>query len=457
LLLDLQRTVGNRTVVSAIEGRIAPLPVQRIMPAAEFEKNTRLFLRKGESAADFSRFTQSLARYEQMRNLPPAQRRSVLMALGYDLKQWLKNRGSKSSRSKPVRTLIEQVSAALSELDSRPSIDGGVIVYKNTNQPQATVYKNQPQATVYKNQAEIDAWEAAQKTNQPQATVYKNQAEIDALKSAPTTNVPRGTVAALISAWGQGGEIGKDESSVSAGDEEAFTFGPTKYAKLKKLQPMYAKEFTAGSTDLVSILKEGEDDVKAGKVASLEEYMMKQFGWSQEDCAKYLNPAAPQKPLVGTLGEKGRQVFELHGGNPVTQGASPEPFDTAQMFSKFMGAGYSIYVMDKSGRIFAAQHKVGLFHHSSFFAGGSVAGAGEMKVDHGTIKSITNKSGHYQPTAEEMMQVFNELQSRAISLDGLEYIPLGGSPGEPVTPSKLFSKNPYPGGAAKFVKDQAGT
>jgi hypothetical protein len=146
---------------------------------------------------------------------------------------------------------------------------------------------------------------------------------------------------------------------------------------------------------------------------------------------------------VGSLDEEGRQVFELHGGSPLTQGASPEPFDTSKLFSKHMGAGYAIYVMDKRGRIYAAQHKIGIFHHSSFFAGGNVAGAGEMKVDHGSIKSITNKSGHYQPTAEEMIQVFRELQSRGISLDGMEYIAVGSTP--------------YPGGAAKFVKDYTGS
>jgi hypothetical protein len=117
------------------------------------------------------------------------------------------------------------------------------------------------------------------------------------------------------------------------------------------------------------------------------------------------------------------------------------------MSSKFMGRGFAIYVMDKGGRIFAAMHKVGIFHHSSFLAGGSVAGAGEIKVDHGTIKSITNKSGHYRPTAEEMLQVFRELRSRGVSLDRMQYVHMV---------KDLDEKAPYPGGAAKFVKDHAG-
>jgi hypothetical protein len=439
LLLDLQRSAGNRAVVSAIEGHIA-LPVQRLISATEFEKATTLILREGESTADFKRFTQSLTQYEQMSKLPASQRRGVLVALQFDLKQWLDSKGKKSSRSGPVITLIKEVSAAISELDSETggSMDGR-FVYKNTDLPRGAVYKNQ---------AQIDAQKAAPNTNAAQPTDYKNQAQIDTLKAGQKTNRPQpGTVAWLASAWAQGDDASNVATSGSERDDVASALGPTKYAKSKKRQPMYANEFTAGSHELLPILKDGENDVKAGKVASLEEYMMTQFGWDQQDCAKYLHPLVTERPLVGSLDEKGRQVFELHGLSPVTQGASPEPFDTAKMFSKFMGAGYSIYVMDKSGRIFAAQHKVGLFHHSSFLAGGSVAGAGEIKVDQGTIKSITNKSGHYQPTALEMLQVFNELQTRGISLDGLEYIHVEG---------KQSSKTPYPGGAAKFVKDHAG-
>jgi hypothetical protein len=39
------------------------------------------------------------------------------------------------------------------------------------------------------------------------------------------------------------------------------------------------------------------------------------------------------------------------------------------LYSKFMGEGWAIYVMDPVGRFFVGQHKVGLFHYSSFLGG----------------------------------------------------------------------------------------
>ena len=46
-----------------------------------------------------------------------------------------------------------------------------------------------------------------------------------------------------------------------------------------------------------------------------------------------------------------------------------------------------------------------------------VAGAGEIRVKAGVVTGLTNKSGHYQPTVAEMVQVFEELE-RGGDLDG---------------------------------------
>jgi hypothetical protein len=89
------------------------------------------------------------------------------------------------------------------------------------------------------------------------------------------------------------------------------------------------------------------------------------------------------------------------------------------MFSKFLGKGFGIYAMDGSGTFYADAHRVGLFHHSSFTQGGEVAGAGELKVQDGSLKHISNKSGHYQPGREEMMQVLDELLGEGVSLAGV--------------------------------------
>jgi hypothetical protein len=156
--------------------------------------------------------------------------------------------------------------------------------------------------------------------------------------------------------------------------------------------------------------------------------------------------ANPDKPLVTALKtEAERAVCELHGGGAVTQGDSNEPYDTSALFSKFKGKGWAIYVMDAQGRLFAAQHKVGLFHHSSFLAGGVVAGAGEIKVAGGKVEGITNKSGHYTPTTAEMLQVFAELSNRGVDLGTVGYFHIG--------PSQAFPSGdkPWEGTAADFV------
>ncbi|MEX6429946.1 hypothetical protein AB6A68_08855 [Ferrimicrobium acidiphilum] len=204
----------------------------------------------------------------------------------------------------------------------------------------------------------------------------------------------------------------------------------TGYTKLKARGDIYANEFTKGSNDLPKVVEILERAVAENKINSVAQGMQFAFGWSAEDCAKYLdkidlikNPDDhPDKPLVYKMSEHELPNYELHGGSNITQGDPPVVYDTGTMFSKFMGSGFAIFVMDKAGKIYSAQHKVGLFHHSSFLAGGAVAGAGEMKVESGTLKTITNKSGHYRPTAEEMVQVLDELYSRGVDLKKVDYV-----------------------------------
>jgi hypothetical protein len=205
---------------------------------------------------------------------------------------------------------------------------------------------------------------------------------------------------------------------------------PTGYTKVKARVATYINEFTKGSNDLVKIIEIMEQYVAEKKIASVAQGMQLAMGWSEQDCAKYLDKihliknvdAHPDKPLVSKVSETELPNYELHGGSTLTQGTPPTTYDTSAMFSKFMGPGFAIFVMDKMGKIYSAQHKVGLFHHSSLLAGGEVAGAGEMKVQSGVLKTITNKSGHYRPTAAEMVQVFDELYSRGVNLHQVDYV-----------------------------------
>lgn len=210
-----------------------------------------------------------------------------------------------------------------------------------------------------------------------------------------------------------------------------------KHSHIRSVDPRYSAESISGSPDLPGIISMGLDLVSKGRFKDMTEFMKSQFGWSAEDVEKYITQAQPSK--VAYLDEEERKAYELHGGSSLKQGEAAEAFDTGDMFSKHSGKGFGIYVMSPDGTLYADQHKVGLFHHSSFLAGGDVAGAGEIKVIGGAVKVVTNKTGHYAAGDPELWQVLDELKSRGVNLAGIE------------VRNDFRSKNPWPGGdALKF-------
>jgi hypothetical protein len=77
----------------------------------------------------------------------------------------------------------------------------------------------------------------------------------------------------------------------------------------------------------------------------------------------------------------------------------------------------AIFVMDEHGNIYASLFaKRHIFQHSSFLAGGPVAGAGEIEVVNGEIRLITDQSGHYLPTQHLMRQVLTRLEECRVRL-----------------------------------------
>ena len=118
-----------------------------------------------------------------------------------------------------------------------------------------------------------------------------------------------------------------------------------------------------------------------------------------------------------------RQRFRLaaNGSHDLVQDG--HTYDTSACYSKEAGAGWAIFVMSPDGDLFAAEHKVGRFHHSSFLAGGDAAAAGEIKVVAGKLRGLTNKSGHYAPSYQHMGQVLKELSTvHHQDLSGVELI-----------------------------------
>ncbi len=121
---------------------------------------------------------------------------------------------------------------------------------------------------------------------------------------------------------------------------------------------------------------------------------------------------------VKYLNDVERQQYQLHIKDGKFYDAEDNLFDTSAAKSAFGGQGNAVFVMDKYGSIYASSvHSPGKFHHSSFLAGQPVASAGEIVVDNGVLRAVTRRSGHYQPTAEQLEQFLQKLGGSGINLN----------------------------------------
>jgi hypothetical protein len=93
------------------------------------------------------------------------------------------------------------------------------------------------------------------------------------------------------------------------------------------------------------------------------------------------------------------------------------PAHTRTLQTVFSGRGWAIFVVDTDDLIFMYEQVQGRFHHSSFLSGAPVRCAGEIVVNHGHVKVVTAKSGHYMPTTLQMqhlVRTFPQLPDDAI-------------------------------------------
>ncbi len=75
-----------------------------------------------------------------------------------------------------------------------------------------------------------------------------------------------------------------------------------------------------------------------------------------------------------TAAAQGLTKLRFANGLLYTDDACKVAFDTTDMVTHFGGRGWAIYVLSPTGNIHASPHSVGHRHHSSFLAGGDVAG-----------------------------------------------------------------------------------
>jgi len=77
--------------------------------------------------------------------------------------------------------------------------------------------------------------------------------------------------------------------------------------------------------------------------------------------------------------------------------------------------------MSEKGNIYLSKYsEVGIFHHSSFLSGKPVGAAGEIIIEKGIIKEVTNASGHYQPSLKMVEKnILKELSNRYYFITGM--------------------------------------
>lgn len=91
--------------------------------------------------------------------------------------------------------------------------------------------------------------------------------------------------------------------------------------------------------------------------------------------------------------------------------------DTTQGSTFFAGQGSEMFVLDATGVLHVAPHRIGEYQHSSLVAGADVAMSGEIRATAGRIIALTDRSGHYRPDAVHMRQLLELLDRRGVDLD----------------------------------------
>ncbi|KAI4348992.1 hypothetical protein L6164_009651 [Bauhinia variegata] len=124
----------------------------------------------------------------------------------------------------------------------------------------------------------------------------------------------------------------------------------------------------------------------------------------RKQCIKYLGPQ--ERKHYEYIVEEGKILHEQSG-------------DLLHTREDSEGAKW-IFVMSTAKKLYAGKKKKGLFHHSSFLAGGVTLAAGRLEAEHGILKSISAYSGHYRPTDDTLDSFLSYLKENGVKLDEVE-------------------------------------
>lgn len=90
---------------------------------------------------------------------------------------------------------------------------------------------------------------------------------------------------------------------------------------------------------------------------------------------------------------------------------------TDMLLRKTIGNNTWIYVFNSRHELYIGLKQTGYFQHSSFLYGGRVLSAGLLKVDNGTLTSLSPLSGHYRAGTAHFRYFVKKLQDSGVDLD----------------------------------------
>lgn len=130
------------------------------------------------------------------------------------------------------------------------------------------------------------------------------------------------------------------------------------------------------------------------------------------DHVRYLTKEERENNRIFPSNSKLMRFRFSHPPTPLNPNPSPytslylENYDTKN-YAAHAHAGTALLVITLKGDMFAGSSIACKFYHSSLVNGGPVMFAGAVQVTGGHLKEVTNRSGHYRPTRNHVIQVID--------------------------------------------------
>lgn len=161
--------------------------------------------------------------------------------------------------------------------------------------------------------------------------------------------------------------------------------------------------------------KQGDLDRKNAEVIRIRQWLHRQNAVVSPE-GKIIWPLSRRK-VVYDHELRAQNATKITIRNGLLYTSDNRLLDTREYVTHFSGPGYAIFVVSQEGHFHVSSHSVGHRHHSSLLGGAAVAGAGELKVQQGKIRWLSNKSGHYCPDIYQFLQTLHSLHVQGVLMD----------------------------------------